>query len=797
MDGSGGAGGGRPGSRASSLGGEAEEMGDLDWAAGCDPLHDAERDIDERQAAPPASQPAPANPKRKGDLEAARRVKQAAEEADVMDADEPAQLAHAAVMRDALGMPPTPHPLPLPHTLNGTVGEATSAAEARPPAPPTTPAGAAPSAREVSGGEATTEARGRQRGSTLRSRALEEVGRIAELGGGDRPEAVAAAVAAASALPPGVLAMTETLAADVAKLAEGAGSRKRPALEQGASPTSSAPSGQSAVRGVGLRLPVSRDADAQPSSPSPPPPPPPPLAQAAAAAAMASAKEARRKAERTVEKKGEKTEKAEKARTGGSTGVATRRNGPGLVTVPCMSHQEPCASVTLDGLKRGDFRTHARQGRLEGRTMGVRIGEAGFVAPILSTHLARPNATQFRRKDGSVGSWRYKVAGTVRVGKTVDCTDPKAVAAAGGWRHLCSLAGFDPSKWSKRAPPLRGEAEGRKRFFTFYHDARWLPAPLDASASADWRCVVDVSAPPEAWGFDTEPPPPTAQPPQRPGATGPATPPAAAEAAAGAAAEAKAAAVDARGSMRKRRSCNGPCGVCGSLLTPMDADGRARHLEACAVVAEARAAEATRGEEPSFEGMSATELDAAATAATVGVAVRPPPAAALSVAGASGSAGPSSAGAPLPPSSGEGDGFGAARYMTDEVAAIIEAGHVRTAVARSLAEAVDAARPTTQPDAATPPRSDKGKEPMSYAAAPAASAATPVPAPASTAAEGIIGKLYAQPAEESVGRRCEQQQQRQASPQQRQTRRPSFPPRLAPRRQSAPTRQSSPPALPF
>ena len=112
MDGPGGAGGGRPGPRASPPGGGAEEMGDLGWAAECEPLRDAERDIDARQADPPASQPAAANPKRKGGLEVARRVKQVAEAEDAMDADEPAQLANAAAMRDALGLPPMPPPPP-------------------------------------------------------------------------------------------------------------------------------------------------------------------------------------------------------------------------------------------------------------------------------------------------------------------------------------------------------------------------------------------------------------------------------------------------------------------------------------------------------------------------------------------------------------------------------------------------------------------------------------------------------------------------------------------------------------
>ena len=56
-----------------------------------------------------------------------------------MDADEPAQMAYVAVMRDALGLSPTAPS----STLHAMTGEATSAAEARPLAPPLTPLGGA------------------------------------------------------------------------------------------------------------------------------------------------------------------------------------------------------------------------------------------------------------------------------------------------------------------------------------------------------------------------------------------------------------------------------------------------------------------------------------------------------------------------------------------------------------------------------------------------------------------------------------------------------------------------------
>ena len=142
-----------------------------------------------------------------------------------------------------------------------------------------------------------------------------------------------------------------------------------------------------------------------------------------------------------------------------------------------MSHKEPCGSVTLDGRKGGDFRTNRGQARFRGQRIGVRIGEPGFLAPLLPGHLARPNALEFRRADGSCrGSWRHKVAGTVLVGETIDCTDPAAVARLGGWAKICRSAGFDPARWSKTAPPTKKEKEegkttGRPRFFTVYTDA--------------------------------------------------------------------------------------------------------------------------------------------------------------------------------------------------------------------------------------------------------------------------------------------------------------------------------------
>ena len=154
---------------------------------------------------------------------------------------------------------------------------------------------------------------------------------------------------------------------------------------------------------------------------------------------------------------------------------------------PCLSFREPFGSLLLDGRKTIELRPSDQLARYEGQWLGLRIGGFAWERPadIRRDFKARPDALACGRDPHG---WKCKVAGTFLIGKTLPVRQA-ARLLQGGWSELCARAGFEE----------RAVREGC--FATFVVEARWLPKPLASEAGSDWRCVVQISAPPEAWGL--------------------------------------------------------------------------------------------------------------------------------------------------------------------------------------------------------------------------------------------------------------------------------------------------------
>ena len=144
--------------------------------------------------------------------------------------------------------------------------------------------------------------------------------------------------------------------------------------------------------------------------------------------------------------------------------------------------------MVLHGFKTLDVRPTSQLAGCEGKLLGVRLSANSWGGAELSAEVQAEIAA--RRGAGTLvdASFLGRIAGTVRVGRTMPALE--AAREAGGWEQLCASVGF--------AHGGRGGIRTRD-FVTELFEPSWLLQPIKA-AGADFRCVTDVSVPRGALG---------------------------------------------------------------------------------------------------------------------------------------------------------------------------------------------------------------------------------------------------------------------------------------------------------
>lgn len=135
------------------------------------------------------------------------------------------------------------------------------------------------------------------------------------------------------------------------------------------------------------------------------------------------------------------------------------------VTVPCLSLQQPFATLLLDGVKTLETRERPLLTPFEGERMLVRIGGKPWTGP-----------PPTRRPRADAPTCTLVIAGAVTIGRTRRLANAELVY---GKERVAAEAGLSVTGG----------------FITEVFDAEWFPSPLKADDNTDWRGVQQVSVP--------------------------------------------------------------------------------------------------------------------------------------------------------------------------------------------------------------------------------------------------------------------------------------------------------------
>ena len=155
------------------------------------------------------------------------------------------------------------------------------------------------------------------------------------------------------------------------------------------------------------------------------------------------------------------------------------RSAAEVVTIKMLNWTHELGALVLHGHKKSDVRPTSQLAGSEGELLGVRLGRRNsWQGAALSAEFQAEIAR--RRGAGTLvdASFIGKVAGTVRVGRTLPATE--AARQAGGWARLCAAAGFASGGIKANC------------FVTELFEPVWLSQGV-AATSPDFRCVTPIS----------------------------------------------------------------------------------------------------------------------------------------------------------------------------------------------------------------------------------------------------------------------------------------------------------------